>query len=316
MTNRLASQGDKAGGLPEVAVIVLLYNSASIVERCLDALAETDYPNMRVVVVDNGSADGGAELAERHALAPTVFRLDQNLGWSGGNNVGIREALRRGVGYLVLLNPDVVVTRDWLAEAVRAMEADPGIGMLDFEGLDLAYAETVPEGVASPRGSGAVRDVVGTIGAALVARAEAVRRVGPLDDTYFLYFEDVDWSWRALEAGYRVVRLGHVLWHEVEGSSPGDNTLLRSWLSMRNSIRVRVKLRPGSLPRWLFDLAVHARSSRPMVHKHLVRLRPYGPVRNLAMVVAAVVWNVAHWPWTLAQRRRERRFAASPWDPR
>jgi GT2 family glycosyltransferase len=302
-------------GSPLVAVIVLLYNSGDVVARCLDALAGTRYRAMDVVVVDNGSTDGCARQASEHPLGPTVLRLGANLGWSGGNNAGIGHALCRGAEYVMLLNPDVVVTPDWLDAAVAAMEADTTIGILDYEGLDHPIDEHPPEPGAEGVGTGAVRDVEGAIGAALLARSSAVRRMGPLDDDYFLYFEDVDWSWRALDAGYRVVRLDHALWHESEGSSSESRMLLRSWLSMRNSIRVRVKLRRGSTLRWIIDLAIHARSRRTFVHKHLIRLRPYGPLRNLALVAGAVGWNLLHWVGSVRRARRERGYATSPWEP-
>ena len=95
------------------------------------------------------------------------------------------------------------------------------------------------------------------IGAALVVRASALRRIGPIDERYFLYFEDVDWSLRALRAGFRVVRLNRSLGHTPELSSSDRRKLLRAWLSIRNSVLMHLKHKRRELPSWLWILIRH-----------------------------------------------------------
>ena len=296
---------------PKAAVIVVLYNSRAVVRSCLDGLQATRYPELEVVVVDNASSDDALELARAHPLRPRVIRSEINRGWAGGNNLGIVAALGAGAEYITVLNPDVDLTPDWLRDAVTLMEADRSIAMLDFEGLD-GSASAVGEPSRPPlRGT----DVPAAIGAALVVRVSALRRIGPIDERYFLYFEDTDWSLRALRAGFRVVRLNRALGHKPETSSSDRHKLLRAWLSIRNSILMHLKHKRRELPGWLWILVRHALSRRELSYAHLHRLRPYGPARNLVLVGAAALWNLIHLPATLASLRRERRYRDEGWSP-
>jgi GT2 family glycosyltransferase len=296
---------------PRAAVIVVLYNSRAVVRSCLDGLQATRYPDLQVVVVDNASSDDSLELVRAHPLGPRVIRSEINRGWAGGNNLGIVAALDAGAEYITVLNPDVDLSPDWLRDAVTLMEADRSIGMLDFEGLD-GSASVVGEASPPPlRGT----DVPAAIGAALVVSASALRRIGPIDERYFLYFEDTDWSLRALRAGFRVVRLNRALGHKPETSSSDRRKLLRAWLSIRNSILMHLKHKRRELPGWLLILVRHALSRGELTYAHLRRLRPYGPARNLVLVGAATLWNVIHLPATLASLRRERRYREEGWNP-
>ena len=112
---------------PFVSVVVLNYNGLRFLERCLGSLLQLDYPSDRyeVVVVDNASSDGSAEIAERGFPGVRVIRNNRNLGFAGGNNVAMRTAHAE---YIALLNNDTWVTRQWLARLVEAAEHDHRIG--------------------------------------------------------------------------------------------------------------------------------------------------------------------------------------------
>ena len=304
------------GAARRVAVVVLTYHSADVVEGSLAHLLATAYPAFDVVVVDNASTDDTvARVRARHPDV-AVVRAPANLGWSGGNALGIRWALERGADYVVLLNPDVLVPPGWLAAAVRAMESRPALALMDFElasGREGAEARAVTS--ASTPADAPVRLVEGASGAALVVRAAALPVIGLPDPDYFLYCEDVDWSWRTAAAGWEVGRLGVPLWHASEGSS-GDRDarrLLRSWLSFRNSLRLYLKHRPGQAAGWIKSMFIYACSPTPPTEDILNRFRPFGPVRNALLVLAAIGWNALHLPATLLTRRRERRWSARGW---
>jgi GT2 family glycosyltransferase len=158
-----------------------------------------------------------------------------------------------------------------------------------------------------------VSAVDGASGAALVVRASALPVIGLPDPDYFLYCEDVDWSWRARAEGMEVGRLDVPLWHASEGSS-GDREsrrLLRSWLSFRNSLRLYLKHRPRQAAGWIKSMFIYACSSKPPDEDIMNRFRPFGPVRNALLVIAAIAWNALHLPATLRTRRRERRWSAA-----
>jgi GT2 family glycosyltransferase len=297
-------------------VVVLTYESADVIGGCLRQLARGGYAPLDVVVVDNASADDTVARVRRDHPGVAVVSAPGNLGWSGGNALGIRWALERGADYIVLLNPDVLVTPGWLDAAVAAMESRPALALMDFElasGREGAAAEAVTSSAVRPGAT--VLPVDGASGAALVVRASALPVIGLPDPRYFLYCEDVDWSWRARAEGMEVGRLGVLLWHASEGSS-GDREsrrLLRSWLSFRNSLRLYLKHRPRQAAGWIKSMFIYACSSKPPDEDIMNRFRPFGPVRNALLVVAAIGWNALHLPATLLTRRRERRWSERGW---
>ena len=301
---------------PRVSVVVLTYHSADVVGPCLRALATTTYRSLHLIVVDNASGDDTVEQVRREHPEIDAIQAPANLGWAGGNALGIRRALEHGADYVVLLNPDVLVQPRWLDVAVRALEARPQIALMDFEllsGREGARPADVAERKAADEST--IRVVDGASGAALVVRAAALPVIGLPDPDYFLYCEDVEWSWRARAAGQEVGRLGLSLWHASEGSSPESRRLRlrRSWLSFRNSLRMYIKHRPRRALGWVRSLFIYACSRDPPEEDILNRFRPFGPVRNALMVVGAVLWNLVHLPQTLATRRRERRWTERGW---
>jgi GT2 family glycosyltransferase len=301
---------------PRVVVVVLTYDSAGVVERCLAHVAASSWQPLEILVVDNASTDDTVERIRASRPEVAVVRAPENLGWSAGNALGIRWALGRGADYVVLLNPDVLVPPGWLHAAVAAMEGRPALALMDFRlesGREGAVAERVT--ALPPAGDPAVRSVEGASGAALVVRVTALPVIGLPDPRYFLYCEDVDWSWRTLAAGLEVGRLDVPVWHASEGSS-GDREsrkLLRSWLSFRNSLRMYIKHRPRQAAGWIKSMFIYACSPTEPTEDIMNRFRPFGPVRNAMLVVAAIGWNTLHLPATIATRRRERRLTATGW---
>jgi len=113
---------------PLVSIVVLNYNGKDLVANCLKSLAATEFEDYEILVVDNGSTDGSVEyLKANYSANPRIIVHEnkKNLGFAGGNNVGI--GLARGK-YIVLLNDDVQVKSDWLKNLVKLIEGDPTIG--------------------------------------------------------------------------------------------------------------------------------------------------------------------------------------------
>jgi len=107
---------------PSVGMVVVNYNGAAFVDEFARSLAEVDYPNLRVVVVDNGSQDGSAEVIESARPGAVALRCPENGGTAGGNNAGFRYCLEQGFDYVLVLNNDTVVTADFLAKLVAAAD--------------------------------------------------------------------------------------------------------------------------------------------------------------------------------------------------
>jgi O-antigen biosynthesis protein len=203
--------------LPAVSVIILNWNGGSYLPDCLAALLAVDYPDYRVIVVDNASSDNSPALARRQFPQVELIENRRNLGFAGGNNVALR---RLKTDYAVLLNPDVVVADDWLRELIAPMVADPAIGIagckLTFPNGRIQHAggfTTAPQAMPGHYGLNEIdegqhdtlRDVEYVTGAAMALTRPLLERIGLMDEGYFLYYEEVDFCRRARQAGFRVV---------------------------------------------------------------------------------------------------------------
>ena len=203
-----------------VSVIIPLWNGEKWIRPCLAALAgqATGAPfALEVVVVDNGSQDASPVIVENEFPAARLIRNGRNLGFAGGCNVGLAAATGDA---LVLLNQDTIVQPGWLAGLVTALDA-PSVGIagslaLLAEGKRVQHAGGVvdwPLGVARHWGHGEALDArwrqAGdaqfVTGASLALRREVLEKIGPLDEAFWPgYYEDVDFCWRAREAGYSI----------------------------------------------------------------------------------------------------------------
>jgi GT2 family glycosyltransferase len=173
-----------------------------------------------------------------------ILRQKRNLGFAGGCNVGIRWALDRGFQYVWLLNNDTEVPPESLGELVKSMESDSAIGIVggvmyywnDPERIQIAGGLIDP---ANGRGSSlglneldtgqfsGILDVDYVSGGMLLARSDAIKEVGLLDERFFIYYEDTDWGVRMRKHGRRVVTVASAkAWHKDKASSGGSKPYL------------------------------------------------------------------------------------------
>lgn len=261
---------------PQVTIIMLTWNSYDVTRDCLLSLRKVDYPAYNIILVDNGSVDGSwLKLAQEFPEA-TMIRNEKNLGFTGGNNVGMREALKNGTDYLLLLNNDTIVSPSFLSEMISVAETDTRIGMLNpkiyfFEPSDTiwyaggAYVrwKTFPThfGVLQ-RDDGSynqTKEVSFVTGCALMVRSETARKIGLLDETFFLSYEDVDWSVRAIESGYKAMYVpAAIIWHRDSYDTKRNIGSKRNFYTMRNAVLCARKHLPFyQLPLFVFSMAVY-----------------------------------------------------------
>jgi hypothetical protein len=265
---------------PLVAVVVLSWESREDTAACLRSLALVDYPNLLLLVVDNGSTDGTAEALAREFPAVEVIQNEANLGFAEGNNVGIRRALGLGADYVLALNNDVTVAPGFVTALVDAAERNPDAGALCSkiyytEPPDLIWfagASFDPRSGYNGRLRGYRRrddgrfgEIVRTdraCGCAMLVSREVLEEVGLFDGDLFCYSEDTDWSLRAREAGYRhyVVPESKV-WHKISAASGGENAPTTLYYGLRNTIEVSERHAPlgrvGTWRRRLILLTTH-----------------------------------------------------------
>lgn len=295
--------------MPPVHVVLLNWNGWRDTIECLESLFRLDYPELRIVVCDNGSTDGSVEhiiaWAEGREEAPAprvpiardrpiarpvpcavldrdtaerggtagdpalvIVRTGANLGFAGGNNVGLRYVLaREKTGHAWILNNDVVVAPDSLRRMVKIAEREApavvGGTLLEYHRPD--RVETVGGGRVLPwagfptHTTRAERPRVGTPGAepvrvdfisggCLLAPVEALRAVGLIDERYFLYCEDTDWSFRAVAAGWKLRwDPGAIVWHKG-GGTVGHGSVRHDYYIVKSSLLLVHRFRPRWLP--------------------------------------------------------------------
>lgn len=241
MTERNPNTSAGRNATPRVAIIVLTWNGKALTLACLESLMSLDYGAVRIIVVDNGSADGTAE-AVRGAYGNRVTLVENpaNLGFSRGNNAGIRRALEDGAELVLLLNNDTTVDPALVRSLVEAILSSEDIGIAGpkiyyasppdriwFAGGEISLARGVSRHIGireRDRGQyDEIRDVDYVTGCALMARREVFEAVGDLDPIFAAYYEDADFCMRARRAGFRVVYVpaGRV-WHKISASTGGQ----------------------------------------------------------------------------------------------
>ncbi|ROR67379.1 glycosyltransferase family 2 protein [Agrococcus jenensis] len=252
--------------LPPFAVIVVNFASSALLR---DHAASLDaVPPGRVIVVDcfSGAAERERvrQLASEHGW-DTVL-LDTNDGFGGGTNAGAARAIEQGAGVLVALNPDATIERDSLARLVSAVAEDPMLlasprivqssGEPWFVGADLYLDEGIPRGArARARFAGAERLEWAT-GACFAISAELWTLLGGFDEEYFLYWEDIDLSHRAIAAGARLELVDAEVVHDQGGThaerrSARAKSELYYYFNIRNRMLYAVKHLPDvDVRRW------------------------------------------------------------------
>lgn len=239
-----------------VAIVVLNWNGAEDSIACLKSLEALTYDDFRVIIVDNGSSDDSLT-ALRTYRAP--YRLElietgRNLGYAGGNNVGVRRALELGVRFVLVLNNDTIVAPDLLDQLMAATLRCPDAGVFSarvmyfdepdrvwFDGASWNEANLTLEwpgqGKLESELPSSDHDTDYSCGAALFFRAEVAEQIGLLDESFFLVWEEVDWCFRARKAGWRnVVVAGAKVWHKIGVSFGSESSPLRTYFSVRNGL--------------------------------------------------------------------------------
>jgi hypothetical protein len=298
-------------------VIVLNYDGRDHLAYCLRSISLTDYPNWSMLVVDNASGDGSADMVVDLYPAATLIRNATNLGWSGGNNAGIRVALAGGARYVMLANNDIRVHPAWVRAAVEVAERERQIGVVGFRifeprpgaiDQDAGFAEACQRW----RAPAVVERETYVGGMAMFVRAELFVRLGLIDEGFFAYGEENDFQLRAKKGGYQVVGLDVPVWHHGQASF-SRMPRRAAELQIRNNLRLLVK--HGSLRSFVVAGLKHISgrlfhgSQHPPSSAVEQRLRAGGRTNGILLLVQAVAWNLWMLPSTLVRRNEDDRRA-------
>jgi len=275
-----------------LVAVVLNWNGG---DDTVAALSSLD--GIPTICVDNGSSDGSDVLVGDRFPEVELLRTGANLGFAGGCNRGIARALERGADWVLLLNNDATAEPGLQAALERAVAARPDAGLLackilteDGSGVQYAgaafNARLGYSGRVDTTGPDEVRDVGRADGAALAVSRPAVERAGALDESLFMYVEDVDWSLRMRAAGFAVVFVPDArVRHKGSGSSGGSTSTTNLYYDTRNTIVVAE--RHARLPRGL-----RALRRAVIVGAHLAQAAKH-PSRREAVSAVLAGWRDA-----------------------
>ena len=235
---------------PKVSVIVLAWNGEKYLDACLSAVLSQDYEPREVIVVDNASSDGSVGIVQCYEPQVRLIQNDYNLGFAGGNNVGLKSANGEIV---VLLNQDTVVQPGWLRALVDTLE-DSSIGIVgckilypDGQNLQHAGARVRPDDAMTYHvGWGEqdhgqydlLADFDYVTGAAIAIHRRVLTQLGGLDEQFYPgFYEETDYCFRARRAGFRVVYQPRAVFYHHETTYLPVDSYARSYAYHRNRVR-------------------------------------------------------------------------------
>jgi GT2 family glycosyltransferase len=287
---------------PLVSIITVNFNQTAVTLDFLDSVRAQRYPHFEVIVVDNGSTEPPGAVLQEHYPEVLYLETGRNLGFSGGNNVGLRAA--RGA-YFLLVNNDTVLTPDMIDTLLQHFQSDPSIGMVcpliryhDRPDL-IQYAGYTRMNPLTARNKtigqfdldrGQYRQPASTWfahGAAMFTSREVVEKAGMMPEEYFLYYEELDWSANIREAGYRIDLEPRAIIFHKESLSVGKLSTTKTYYMTRN--RILFMRRHAS---WWSLLIFLVYFGVVVVPVHTARFLLRGQREHLRAFYRALAWHI------------------------
>ena len=239
---------------PKVTIITLNWNGYQDTAELIESLKQITYNNYEIIVVDNNSKSNDVQqLKANYESRIRLITCKENMGFAGGNNTGVTIALNLGADYILLLNNDTIVERNFLDVLVNKFSVDGRIGITAPQ---INYYDE-PEKIWSAggkikmiRSSGFAlsnklekevnksdKTVTFVSGCCMLIKREVIERIGLFDEDFFLYVEDVDFCLRAVNAGYKIyITPQSRIFHKVANSTKNGTSGLQLYYTTRNRL--------------------------------------------------------------------------------
>lgn len=262
-----------------VSVVIPNWNGKEFLEVCLKSLKKQTFKDFEVIIVDNGSTDGSKEFIKKYYPDFKIIALPQNVGFSPAVNLGIKKAVGE---YIFLLNNDTKVDKKCIEQLVKTLELRKDVGMVAAKMLNFYTPELIDS-------AGDYIDVVGhannigigqkdgpkfnkedyvflVTGGGSLIRRNVFEKVGLLDDSYFAYFEDVDFCLRAQYQGFKAYYQPKAVVYHIHMATSRRNPAFKEYLQFRNMTMTIIKDFPAALLKkdwnWLRVLLVNINTVR------------------------------------------------------
>ena len=289
-----------------VSVITINFNHSTVTEALLDSIfSKNIYEPIEVIVVDNGSDINPVPQWCKKYPQVKFIRSEVNLGFSGGNNLGIKDA--KG-DYLFFVNNDTEVTEGLIGALAGTLDTHPEVGMVSpkiryYEQPEmLQYAGYTPMNYYTARNkcigqfeqdNGQYDQLTGETGfghgAAMMLRKEVIEKTGPMPENYFLYYEEMDWCEQVRRAGYKIwVNMQALIYHK-ESITVGGKSAMKEYFMNRNRILFirRNCVFPVRVIFWIYFIFI-------VTPRNILGYLKDGHSNYVAVLLRAIGWNMAH----------------------
>ena len=308
----------------DISIVIVNYNVRYFLHKCLESVFDSrlDGLKIEVFVVDNNSVDGSVEMVRDNFPQVNLIASKENLGFSKGNNLAIKQAAGR---YILLLNPDTIIEEDTLRICTAYMDAHEAVGalgvqMIDGTGKFLAESKRALPGIwnSLSKLSGMAQlfpdsaffngyalghlskderhEIEVLCGAFMFMRAEAIEKVGMLDEAFFMYGEDIDLSRRILEGGYKIHYIPDtkIIHYKGESTKKTSFNYVRTFYNaMKIYVRKHYKGITGRIIALLLTVGINIRAGLSLVMRFLQNLIP-GAV-DAALIYAGLLGFGQYW---------------------
>lgn len=242
----------------KISVIILNFKTKDLTIRCIESVKKSDYKNIEIIVVDNNSEDGLSEALNK-SKDVIFIPNDKNAGFSGGNNLGIKKALKSGADYIFILNPDTEVEKNTISNLISKMEAkdvDIASPKIYFHGSKKIWYGGGEIDQLNVLGSHGGMDQIDNgqydqmnetdlaTGAAMMIKKEVFEKIGLFDERYFLYYEDADFCFRAKKVGFKIMYIPEAVVYHENAQSTGLGSSLQDYYITRNRMLFAAKFLP------------------------------------------------------------------------
>lgn len=296
------AERERVGNVPLISLITINYNQAAVTCELLESTRRLKYPRYEVIVVDNASAEDPTErIAQGNYPNVKVVVSPENLGFSGGNNLGIRHA--QG-DYFFFLNNDTEVTPNLLDELLKPFQTNPRVGLVCpkiryyFHPTIIQYAGYHPLNQYTGRtwsiGLGETdrgqydqgKPTDFAHGAAMMASRRAIEEGGDMDESFFLYYEELDWSMQIQRAGFQIYYQPSALIYHKESISVGKASPMKVYYLTRNRL-LFMRRNVSGLPLYIFILYYFCFALTKAALLYAVK----GQIAYLSALTRAVIWH-------------------------
>jgi GT2 family glycosyltransferase len=287
---------------PLVSIISINYNAPEVTAEMLRSLRGVTYPKIEIIIVDNASTKGDVDQLKEDFPEIILIKSSENLGFAGGNNLGIRKSKGE---FILLLNNDTEVDSGFLEPLINKFQSDQSIGAISpkiyFYHIPnmIQFAGISPINKFTTRNTGwgfakmdegqfdEDKESYFAHGAAMLVSREVIKKVGLMAEIFFLYYEEMDWGQRIRDAGYKIFYVHNSVVYHKESVSTGIESPLKTYYMNRGRIIYMRRNVKG------FDLLIaFLYQNFIAIPKNLVFYLIKGKLNLFKAYFHAILWNV------------------------